>query len=1313
MPQAPRRIRRTLLTRLLSASVLLIVIGATLVGGWLRSEDFQRRAQLLLLEAIEGETGEHFYVDRVQIALVPPGIVVQEPRLQHHEDEEVIIRADKVTVPFTFRGNRPAIGTLRVDSPFLELNLDADGKLKEFQRRTAPKTKPSPLRELPWSNLDIRDGAFSLILPDGRVDITGFQIQPTGAHTGDLGFQVELAIGPFSDLADISVPGMTLGPRQIVVPEMYVQSRAATVTGHGDYTVGSEIDGVVNFHTNLADYTAFVEAPRAFRGEADIDLHLEGSPANLKVGLTGHVENLSVDTPGLLVDVVRYDLGNASVVAQISQDGLTVEKAMVDWGSLGSISAWGEINRDLQLSDGHIMAENLAFEPLLRNLDAAYTPWVGMIADVEISASGPLKPLSLDGDFDLAIADLAVASGPLLSENANMVIEMRRGHARGSLNLNPDRIVLNARKVVTPRSSGDLVADIGFKPRGPLDLRINLVSTDLRDVAPMNDLALTGRGSLAGRIWGPFNRLQFEGYGDMRDFSVAGIPYADRLITELRSPNMKSLIFENARATKGESHYSGSLAMDFKPTFTMTTDLQLTRGRAEDILGMFVDLEGITGNMTGSLKLDGPFYQMNGNADFKFSGISLYGEKFQRGVAHGTMNGGRFTLNDLRITRDQGKTGLSLRGSVVEDWKLNMELLADGFTLETMDVLDAPMAGKLTGVLQINNTLMSPEPHGRIAVYDSRYRDKPIPDSHFNLTTKDGVLHVDAGILNNGATVKGTLGLWGDQPYLFNAKLSELPVHLITPEPADGGLLEALATGKATIRGDFGETWSPVSVETRLDAVAINWSGHTLTNNQPWQLRVDGKRSEFRDINLSGGGTKLFVEGLSEEETLTLNGEGALDLDLLRMVVPGLTRSDGRMALRFGSIKSTGRPTIDVEVDGTLMRHSSVPAAFEDIRARIRATPDHIEVREVEAGLGGGEFTVQGNIRSENWAPVRYELEANVTDSQVQWVDTLPPAIGDARLVFDGPVEGLLMSGEVSISEMLFIDRINWEDWLVEFKEDLLVDSVVAPSEPWFSFDIDIDADKTIKLRNNVADGTASAQLRILGNTARPGLTGWVRMHDGTFYFQDRMFSMERANLLFHDPWSWDPDLDIDLLTDVTSRDQAYRIHYQILGPFSDWHSVARSEPDLPQADVNALLWFGVTTEDLQETGELFSAVLQGVGDLVLTDFLLSTQASEIGDDFRYFFFDRVELATGINARGEYSPDPRVLVTKRYADLADIELTGEVNLSRPGDQYYRLNKRLTNMWNLSGWYATLERDRGLLPVGGAFGVDVSARWEAP
>ena len=39
---------------------------------------------------------------------------------------------------------------------------------------------------------------------------------------------------------------------------------------------------------------------------------------------------------------------------------------------------------------------------------------------------------------------------------------------------------------------------------------------------------------------------------------------------------------------------------------------------------------------------------------------------------------------------------------------------------------------------------------------------------------------------------------------------------------------------------------------------------------------------------------------------------------------------------------------------------------------------------------------------------------------------------------------------------------------------------------------------------------------------------------------------------------------------------------YEINGPFSDWYATARSDPPMDPADVNALLWFGMTIDDLE-----------------------------------------------------------------------------------------------------------------------------------
>ena len=84
---------------------------------------------------------------------------------------------------------------------------------------------------------------------------------------------------------------------------------------------------------------------------------------------------------------------------------------------------------------------------------------------------------------------------------------------------------------------------------------------------------------------------------------------------------------------------------------------------------------------------------------------------------------------------------------------------------------------------------------------------------------------------------------------------------------------------------------------------------------------------------------------------------------------------------------------------------------------------------------------------------------------------------------------------------------------------------------------------------------------------------------------------------------------------------------------------------------------------------------------------------------------------TGVNARGDYSSDPRLLVRKRYTEAGDLEITGEINLVRPSDQYYRVDRPITDAWSLSAWYATYQRDR-TLPIGGAYGIDLRARWES-
>jgi hypothetical protein len=296
---------------------------------------------------------------------------------------------------------------------------------------------------------------------------------------------------------------------------------------------------------------------------------------------------------------------------------------------------------------------------------------------------------------------------------------------------------------------------------------------------------------------------------------------------------------------------------------------------------------------------------------------------------------------------------------------------------------------------------------------------------------------------------------------------------------------------------------------------------------------------------------------------------------------------------------------------------------------------------------------------------------------------------------------------------MTFADRIDWEQNVVDYRDWMLVDPAVqADQQPMFNLNVHIGANDTIVMRNNLAEGRASADLRIIGDTVRPGIVGTVTADEGgTAYLQDREFRVDRGNLLFNDPWTWDPQLDISLITDITSKDTRYRVDYQVQGPFSNWHTITHSDPPLPQSDVNALLWFGVTTDDLEEMGELGPAVAQGVADLLVTNFFATGQGNDLGKEIPQFLFDRVDIATGVNARGEYSPDPRLVIEKRLDPDGRADLKWEVNVVRPDEDFGQLNVKMGGIWSLSAWYSTLQRDR-VLPIGGAYGVDVLARWEA-
>jgi hypothetical protein len=319
---------------------------------------------------------------------------------------------------------------------------------------------------------------------------------------------------------------------------------------------------------------------------------------------------------------------------------------------------------------------------------------------------------------------------------------------------------------------------------------------------------------------------------------------------------------------------------------------------------------------------------------------------------------------------------------------------------------------------------------------------------------------------------------------------------------------------------------------------------------------------------------------------------------------------------------------------------------------------------------------------------------------------------GEAELRLAGPADALLLSGDIVVEAMHFAERIDWEEDLLNFRDDLLVSvDTEAASDPLFALDIRVEADASVRLNNNVAEAVASASLHMVGDSNRPGMVGEVRLHEsGRVMLQEREFEVSRAELHYIDPYAFDPELDFLIQTKVESRDIEYDIQYRISGPFSDWTATPNSEPALSQGDINALLIFGVTQDELISQGAVGSALLQEGADLFLAGIGLESDALELLRE-NVFRLDRVDLVSGVSERGPVvNSEWRLVVEKQLPAPWDLTVIGEFPLSNQLDIYWAIEKNVSRNLYTSLYWSRQQRERNL-NIGGAYGLDIKLRWE--
>ena len=1257
-------------------------------------------------------------VGRVEVHLTRGEVRLEGLALTHHAPDNAelhgapVLSVEAAEVALGFRGFRPTLGRVEIWRPSIHLHVGPDGVLELAGVKIEPQ---GDFDRLPWEEFKLHDARVHVEHEKWQVALSGLSAAPAGFETFDLSFDaLEVDVRDWSQTAtDVSIPGVRLSPGLVRIPDLDLATEHIRI--HGDASIEEGVlDGDLILDVDLDGLAPLTRPGVILSGRASTALALGGTTKTPDI--TGHLDVHDLLVDRLRPDGVRVDLWfgdldadlrltngllTASPVEAAWSGGTVILHAGVDLAHLG-VSLSGQV-RGVQLVD------------FLKNLSMAPTPWVALDIDLDLEAAGTLSPLRLAGSADAVARRLRVASAPIEDPRSNLVLAIPEGRAFAQMQLKDTTLDVDIHRFTASQGVEAAVRiDAELTTPPSLDIHADISRFPLHVLQPLGGSELQGIARGNARLWGEAGRFQAVSDLEVDGMGLLGFHLADHVRGHLASPDMKTLEFSSLDAQLKDTHYTGSIDVGLgRDPIGLDIDVVIHEGRLADLTGIVLEIPGLDGAVSGSAQLAGPWNRTNGDFNLQFTDVDLFGEPFDLGGARATMDNGELVIDRMFVGRDLSDAGILARGRMGHGYTLDIDLHAGGIDLSESEIIartGVRLDGALSADLHIAGTAFEPTPMGRIDLFDFTIGRRRLGDATLGFETDGTQLDFEGTGFQGGVAVKGDLQLTSEANWRVASELDEFDLAPLLPDPANGGTTVAQVTGAFTASGLAG---TPAEVDAHLDEVLLAWDRHRLEAPAPWRVMASGGQFHLEDVALVGGGTAVSLDASKgDDDQIHLESRGELDLDLLRAIVPGMERAAGVASVE---VEAHGRgddfaPTVFIEVSDGLFQGSWFPHAFEGVSGRIDASPDSFVLRDVEGHLGGGDFTAGGSIEADNFMPTHFALSTEVKGARVRYLDYLPAGVGDASLTFDGPVDELLLSGDILIEDMTFAERIDWESWVLEFSGEHLTGAVAESTEDYFNLDISVRSDETIRFRNNVGDFTVSADLQFLGNTSRPGLSGRVRAHSGgRVLLKERDFEINRAELRFTDPYSFDPDVDIDVQTEVSTREQDYDINYAVRGLYSDWRTSTRSDPALPQADINSLLLFGLTMEEMERYGGAVGALAVEGGDLLASKLGIVERVGQGVVGLDTFRPERIDLVSGVSERGSgtVSSDLRLLVEK---DLDWATLIFEQNLSRSGDTYLGLERRLARLFYVRSYWAREQVGRRL-DLGGAYGLEASVRGE--
>ncbi len=475
----------------------------------------------------------------------------------------------------------------------------------------------------------------------------------------------------------------------------------------------------------------------------------------------------------------------------------------------------------------------------------------------------------------------------------------------------------------------------------------------------------------------------------------------------------------------------------------------------------------------------------------------------------------------------------------------------------------------------------------------------------------------------------------------------------------------------------------------RIDGITFRESGWELSGKDlVAEMSPEGIRWEGGTLFAAGAPVRISGKASWRGE-LDVRVDGKLPAGLVRLAVPGVfDRLDGVMTIEARITGNRADPTIvgTGRLEGGTLSFLGYAQQFDGLRADAVLSREKIVFEHFEGRSGGGYIDGWGEVPLQMDAGQRMFFSVDFFDMRYPYPEDFRPVVqGHAELF--GPVDDLLVTGDVEVQSARYTRTMYPERGLLDFSRRL---SDVAARREKSDFrvrlDINVIADRTIRIKNNLADASASGEFKVQGDSGKVIILGSFDVYEGYAEFYGNRYELKRVTVDFQDPRRNNPRLEARAETKKGSYNVAVLVSGTLEKPEVDFSS----DPPLGRTDIVSLLSFGVTTQSLASPG---GRPVSAPGTMGGAAIAIGSFAGGVDEKIRGAVgLDKFSIETGFSQTTQ-SFEPRFVVRKSFEDRISVSMSTSVGTSSETSASGEI-RLLENMYLQGGWQSSTSSTPG-------------------